>query len=136
MEYKLDFKTYNEALKKNQLLGLKCDDCGSFNCPPNLACQSCGGMNTEVVELTGKGKIVTYTTVYVAPGGRENEAPFIIVMVELEEGPWIMGNLIDIDPERISMELIGKEVKLGNKVYPGDTYSDGEIARPLFSFVH
>lgn len=136
MEYKLDFKTYNEALKKNQLLGLKCGSCGAVTCPPNLACQSCGEMNTEVVELTGKGKIVTYTTVYVAPGGRENEAPFTIVMVELEEGPWIMGNLIDIDPERISMELIGKEVKLGNKVYPGDTYSDGEIARPLFSFVH
>lgn len=47
-----------------------------------------------------------------------------------------MGNLIDIDPDNITMDkLIGKEVKLGNKVFPGDKYSAGPAARPLFSFV-
>jgi len=60
--------------------------------------------------------------------------PYTIVMVELDEGPWIMGNLIDIAPDKVNMELIGKEVKLGHKVFPGDTYSDGEAARPQFSF--
>ena len=88
----------------------------------------------EVVELGGKGNIKTFTTVFVAPEGREAEVPYTIVMVELDEGPWIVGNLIDIDPSKATMELIGKRVKLGHKVFPGDKYSAGDMARPLFSF--
>ena len=134
MEYKLTFKDYNEALKKNKLLGLKCKECGTINVPPKMVCGKCTSPDMEVMELSGKGSIQTFTTVYVAPEGREPEAPYTIVMVELDEGPWIMGNLIDIDPSKATMELIGKRVKLGHKVFPGDKYSAGDMARPLFSF--
>jgi len=88
----------------------------------------------EAVELGGQGTIQTFTTVYVAAEGREAEVPYTIVMVELDEGPWIMGNLIDIDPAKATIELIGKRVKMGHKVFPGDKYSAGDMARPLFSF--
>jgi hypothetical protein len=88
----------------------------------------------EIVELVGKGKIQTFTTVNVAPEGRENECPYIIVMVELDEGPWIMGNLEGTDPAAATMgALIGKSVKMGqSKVFPGDKYSAGDGARPIF----
>jgi uncharacterized protein len=134
IEYKLTYKTYNDALKKKKLLGLKCKDCATVTCPPKMTCQGCTSTNLEITELTGKGKIVTFTTSYVAPLGREVEAPYTIVLVELEEGAWIMGNLIDIDPAKVGMELIGRKVKLGFKVFPGDLYSAGEGVRPLFSF--
>jgi uncharacterized OB-fold protein len=135
MEYKLDFRAYSDALKKNKLLGLKCSNCGTVTCPPKMTCQECTGTDLEIVELSGKGKIMTFTTTYVAPLGREVEAPYTIVMVELDEGPWIAGNLIDIDPNKAGMELIGRRVKLGHKVFPGDRYSAGEAARPMFSFM-
>lgn len=134
MEYMLDFRTYSDALKQSKLMGLKCNDCGAYTCPPKMTCQECTGSNLEVVEMSGKGEIKTFTTVFVAPEGREGEAPYTIVLVELEEGPWITGNLIDIDPAKADMKLIGKKVKLGYKVFPGDNYSAGEAARPLFSF--
>ena len=134
MEYKLTFKEYNEALKKDKLLGLKCKECGAINVPPKMVCGQCSSLDMEVVELSGKGNIQTFTTVYVAPEGREPEAPYTVVMVELDEGPWIAGNLIDIDPTKVNMELMGKRVKLGHKVFPGDKYSAGDMARPLFSF--
>jgi uncharacterized OB-fold protein len=63
-----------------------------------------------------------------------NEVPYVIALVELEEGAWIMGNLIDIDPSKATMDLIGKEVKVGFRVFPGDKYSPGNQPRPLFSF--
>jgi len=135
MEYKLDFKTYSDALTKNRLLGLKCNDCSAFTCPPKMTCQECGSLNLEIIELSGKGKIRTFTQTFVAPQGRECEAPYTIVLIELEEGPWIAGNLIDISPDRVNMDLIGKKVKLGYKVFPGDQYSAGPAARPLFSFI-
>jgi len=88
----------------------------------------------DIVKLKGSGKIQTFTTVNVAPEGRESEVPYTIVLVELDEGPWIMGNLTDIDPSKATIELIGKRVKMGYKVFPGDKYSAGDAASPLFSF--
>ncbi len=136
MEYKLTFKEYNEALKNNKLLGLKCQDCGSITIPPKMVCRKCTGTNMEVVELKGTGKIQTFTTVNVASEGRESEIPYTIVLVELDEGPWIMGNLTGIDPAKATMEdLIDKKVKMEKgEVFPGDKYSAGEGARPLFKF--
>ncbi|MCH8864105.1 MAG: OB-fold domain-containing protein, partial [Chloroflexi bacterium] len=100
-----------------------------------MACRNCTSTNMEIIELKGKGNIQTFTTINVAPLGRENEVPYTIVLVELDEGPWIMGNLIEIDPSKATMELIGKSVKMGqSKVFPGDKYSAGDGARPLFSF--
>lgn len=134
MEYKLPFSEYNKAMTKNRLMGLKCNQCGTITCPPQMACRNCNSYDLEVTQLSGKGKITTYTTIFVAPEGRENEAPYTIVLVELEEGPWIMGNLYDTDPEKAGMELIGKQVEFGCRLYPGDKYSDGPIARPAFRF--
>ncbi len=133
MEHKLCFKEYNEALKQNKLLGLKCKQCGTITVPPKIVCGNCASTDLDIVELSGKGKIQTFTTVFVAPEGREGECPYIIVMVELNEGPWIMGNLTGIDPNKVTMDIMGKKVKMGHAVFPGDKYSAGDGARPLFS---
>ena len=134
MEHVLDFRKYSNALKKNTLLGLKCRLCDTITCPPKMTCQQCAETNMEIIELSGKGEITTFTTSFVAPQGREVEAPYTIVMVLLDEGPWLAGNLVDIDPQRAGMDLIGRKVRLGHKVFPGDRYFSGEAARPLFSF--
>lgn len=137
MEYKLTFKDYSESLKKNKLLGLKCQDCGAITVPPKMVCRQCTSSNMEIVELKGNGKIQTFTTVNVASEGREAECPYTIVLVKLDEGPWLMGNLIGIDPAKATMAaLINKKVKMEKVgVFSGDKYSAGEGARPLFSLV-
>ena len=133
MEHKITFKDYHEALKQNKLLGLKCQTCGAITVPPKMVCRQCASPDMEIVDLKGTGKIRTFTTNNVAAEGREDEAPYILVMVELDEGPWIMGNLGDFDHTQATMELIGKKVKMGHKVFAGDKYSAGEGASPLFS---
>jgi uncharacterized OB-fold protein len=133
MEYKLTFKEYNEALKEDKLLGLKCKQCGAITVPPKMVCRKCTSPDMEIVQLKGTGEIKTFTTVQVSSEGREDEVPYTIVLVRLDEGPWIMGNLSDIDPTQATMELVGKRVKMGHEVFDGDKYSAGEGARPLFS---
>jgi len=133
MEHKLNFKQYSEALKQNKLLGLKCKQCGNIIVPPKIVCGNCAGTELDITELSGEGKIQTFTTVFVAPEGREGECPYVIVLVELDEGPWIMGNLTGVDPNKVTMEIMGKKVKMGHAVFPGDKYSAGDAARPLFS---
>lgn len=134
MEYKLSFKEYNEALKQKKLFGLKCKSCGAVTVPPKMVCRSCASPDLEVVELKGNGKIKTFTTCNVAAEGRESEVPYTILLVELDEGPWIMGNLIGVEPEKATMEvLMGKKVKMTEpSVFLGDKYSAGEGASPAF----
>jgi uncharacterized OB-fold protein len=135
MEYKLTSKQYDEALKQDRLLGLKCRACGVVTVPPAMVCRQCSSPDLEIIELKGEGKIRTFTTVFVAAEGREDEVPYTIVLVELDESPWLMGNLDGIDPTLASVELIGKRVKMGHKVFPGDKYSAGEGVSPLFILI-
>lgn len=135
MEYPLPFEQYNSALKKNILLGLKCKQCKKTTCPPQMACNECSSLDLEITELDGAGIIQTYTTIYVAAENRENEVPYVIVVVKLEEGPWIMGELHAINPDEADLNIIGKHVKMGNRVFPGDKYSNGAAARPVFYFL-
>ena len=132
MEYKLPYKDYNEALKENKLLGLKCKSCGTISATPRMVCRKCKSTDLDIVQLKGTGKIRTFTAVYVAAEGREPELPYTILLVELDEGPWLMGNLDGIEPDKTSMDLIGKKVKMGVQVFPGDKYSAGDGAKPVF----
>ena len=140
-QYRLSFKDFNQSLRKNKLLGLRCGKCGGFTCPPKLVCHECGGGELEVAPLEGKGQIVTFTASHLLGLGREIETPILIVMVKLREGPWILGNLVGCDPEKATIEsLIGKEVVLTKtRMFPGDMYSGGYqnergLVRPSFAF--
>jgi hypothetical protein len=50
----------------------------------------------------------------------------------MDEGPWLVGNLDGLEPEKITMEIIGKRVTMKHKIFAGDKYSAGEAVRPLF----
>jgi uncharacterized protein len=108
----LSIKEYLAALTDNRLLGLKCQQCGFVTAPPRLACRRCAGYDSEVVELTGKGKIATFTSIHVPTESRRGKTPYLVVLVELEEGPWIMGNLQGVDPSAVTLDLIDKRVSM------------------------
>jgi uncharacterized OB-fold protein len=124
MEYKLTFCGFRDGLKAGKLLGLKCNDCGAITCPPRKVCAECGSENQEIVTLKGTGEIKTFTVIYVAPIGYQ--PPFVVAMAELPEGCRVMGNVIDVEPTKVGMELIGKKVSISYKDVPADSMSAGE----------
>ena len=58
-------------------------------------------------KLSGLGEVVTYTVVRVPPEGFEREAPYVVAIIRLEEGPRITAQIVDCKP---------KDVKIGTKV--------------------
>ena len=94
--YKLTHIQYFEALKENILKGLKCLDCGTITVPPKAVCDDCGSTNQEVTQLSGEGTIRTFTVIRVAPEGFK--APYVVVLAQLREGPWLTGLLNSLDP--------------------------------------
>jgi len=131
--YKLTHIQYFEALKENILKGLKCLDCGAITVPPKATCDECGSTNQEVTQLSGEGAIRTFTVIRVAP--EDFKAPYVVVLVQLREGPRLTGLLDDPQPERATMELIGKKVKMGHQVVEHMKDTSGPGVVPLFSLV-
>ena len=124
MEYKLTYNKYKEALMSDKFCGLKCNKCGGYTVPPKKVCMECASEDMDIVELSARGEIKTYTVIRVPPEGFD--APYIVGMVELDEGPWVMGNIVDLDPDKATMDLIGKRVSIGHKVVKGDKFSAGD----------
>ena len=133
MEYKLTYKAYTDALRENRLLGLKCNACGAYTVPPKKVCTECAGEDLDIVEFSGRAEIRTFTVIRVPPEGFEVDCPYIVGLVELEEGPWLMGNIIGIDPDKATMDIISKKVKLGHRVAPEDKFSAGERVAATFN---
>ena len=131
MQPRLTVHDYTAALKENLLLGLKSLDCSAVNAPPRMVCQNCGSANLEILELSGKGKIVTFTCVHVPPESRQGQPPYLVILVELDEGPWLMANLSGIETDTASMELIDKRVRMVAPLVPPEKRPETGVA-PLF----
>ncbi len=130
------FMEFFSELLEGKLVGVKCNDCGNVLCPPKSACD-CGSRNLERIELSGKGRVVSYTVTYVAPIGYDKEVPYVVAMVELDEGPWIVGRL-EVDVERAEREdLIGKRVEVYGKEFPTEQFYPDKQRRvvPMFRII-
>lgn len=133
MAYPITYAQYREYLEKGEFIGLKCAKCGFINFPPMAVCRDCSGTTFESVYLKGEGTIRTFTVIRVAPEGKK--PPYIIAMVELEEGPYVIGNLEGITPDEAGMDLIGKKVRMGTHMVQGDIYSLGDAHVPTFTLM-
>jgi uncharacterized protein len=132
MEYPLTFEQYQQGLREGKLLGLHCQSCGAYTVPPQGVCRNCQGQNLFPVEIKGEGAIRTFTVIRVAPEGKQ--PPYVIALVELEQGPWVMGLIMDRDLEKADMGLIGKGVRFGTHPANG-SLCPGEVLVPGFNLV-
>lgn len=100
-----------QNIREGKLMAVKCKKCGRLALPPRPVCPDCGGQDFDWVELSGKGKIATFTNIAVAPTfmvekghGRNN--PYFAVIVEFEEGQRLSGYLAGasgIKPEELKI---------------------------------
>ncbi len=47
--------------------------------------------------LSGRGEIFSFTTMYNVPQGYEDQKPYTVALVKLDEGPMVTAQLTDID---------------------------------------
>jgi uncharacterized OB-fold protein len=55
--------------------------------------------------MSGDGAIYSFTVVRQAPAGQEEQAPYILAMVKLAEGPLITAQLTDCDPQDVAIDM-------------------------------
>jgi len=83
----------------------RCRNCEHTYFPPQPCCPACASDDVEVVRASGRGSLYSYVITHRAAPGFE--APYVIAVVELEEGPRLVSNLVDVapDPDALTLDL-------------------------------
>ena len=86
--------------RSHELLLQRCDACGTWRFPPRARCVSCLSADGSWVAASGRGEIASYTICHppVLPA-YANRVPYNVIVVRLEEGPHLVSNLLDGDPQ-------------------------------------
>lgn len=100
----LDAKFFWDAAAEGQFVAQRCGDCGTFRFPPRPMCPNCQSLETEVVELSGRGTVYTWVRPQHPPAFGFDEPPTVAV-IELAEGLRMVSNVIDIAFEDITADM-------------------------------
>jgi hypothetical protein len=118
-----DTAPYLSAALENRLVVQRCDSCGQHQLYGRAICKFCGGTVTWV-DASGRGTVASWTVI------RQNHSrpwremlPYVVALVDLDEGPRLMTNIVGCDPD---------EVSIGMKVRARFEHISDEAAIALF----
>ncbi len=90
-----------EMPQRYRLEAGRCKSCGSISYPPRIVCRDCRGRDHEIFPLKRSAKLVTFTNITTPPGPFVDEAPYVIGIVETEDGARMTVQVVDVPFEKI-----------------------------------
>jgi uncharacterized OB-fold protein len=97
------------------LVGEVCPHCDAKIFPPRDVCPHCGGEAKTQYNFSGRGEIYSYTTITDAPAGFEENAPYTVALVKLEEGPVVTAQLTDLGDKKVEIgmpvEMVTRKIR-------------------------
>jgi uncharacterized OB-fold protein len=123
-EVDVDNQEFWVSCREHRMRLQKCRNCGYWRYYPGLVCHRCGSLEADWEPVSGLGTIYTFSVVHRPPSAAfADDVPYVYAIVELDEGPMLPTNIVNIEPDR---------VKIGSRVRV--TYQDvtPEITLPKF----
>jgi len=94
-------KPFWDGTKAGRLMLPRCLRCSFVIWYPRQFCPECGHTCVEWFEASGHGSIYSFTIVRRGEGAYREVANYVLAFVELQEGPRILTNIIDCDPQQL-----------------------------------
>jgi uncharacterized OB-fold protein len=88
-----DTRPYWDAAKRHELTIQRCTECGRHIFYPRSICPYCISSAIEWVHTSGRGTIYSYTVVHRAPAQFVGDVPYVVALIDLEEGVRMMSNI-------------------------------------------
>lgn len=95
---------YWEAAKNERLVLPRCNRCGRFHHHPRPWCPHCWSSDLGWEEVSGRATVVTFCVVH-QPPSPEFDVPYVLAVVELQEGPEMMTNIVDVSPAAVHIGM-------------------------------
>ncbi|MEE9508062.1 MAG: Zn-ribbon domain-containing OB-fold protein [Anaerolineales bacterium] len=89
--------------QRYSLVGEACPHCEFKIFPPRDICPDCGEDARDLFQFSGKGSVYSFATVSDAPTGFEENTPYTIAIVKLEEGPLVTAQLTDLGNQPVGI---------------------------------
>jgi len=93
-----------DAAKRHQLQLQRCGGCSSFIYYPRDRCPNCLSERLEWTPVSGRGKLYSYTVVRRASTRSFSDKPYVLAIVELDEGVRMTTN-IEAPPENVKVGM-------------------------------
>jgi uncharacterized OB-fold protein len=97
-----DTEFFWEGTRKGELRVQRCAACGERRHPPGPVCPSCHAMQPAYDLVSGRGTVYSYV-VHRHPPVPGKALPILLVLVELEEGVRMVGELLDSAPDAVTI---------------------------------
>jgi uncharacterized OB-fold protein len=99
-------KPYWDAAKQHELRMQRCPDCGYVRYPPAPRCPECLQENDEWAALSGRGKIWSFNVYHhVFSQTFKEDIPYNVALVELEEGPRLITNIVGVPNDDLRVDM-------------------------------
>lgn len=92
-------------LEDGKIMATQCGRCSRLYFPPRADCPSDLSVDMKWIELSGKCKLLTYTTAYFGPTGFQDDVPYTLALAQCEEGVNVYA--------RLSKDINGEEIQIG-----------------------
>jgi uncharacterized OB-fold protein len=103
-------KAFWEGTKKHKLLIQECNACGTKIFYPRKACSECWSSDLGWSEACGRGKVYAHSVTLTGVEERfAADLPYVLAMIDLDEGIRMMGNVVGCDPNDVK---IGMDVEV------------------------
>ena len=95
-----------EAAKRHELVIPRCKRCSNLHFYPRELCPICLSSDLEWVPVSGRGRVYSFTVVY-QPANRAfvEETPYVYAMIQLDEGPRMISNVIETPSEQVKVDM-------------------------------
>lgn len=100
----LETEAYWEGCRRHDLLLQRCAQCGQTQFYPRIACTKCMSDQLEWEKASGQGEVLTFTIVRRAVSeAYADDVPYVVALIRLDEGPTMMSNVVQCDPEAVAI---------------------------------
>lgn len=101
-----ELRPFFEAAREHRLVLSRCRGCGERQLPPRPICSRCLGREREWVTSSGRGRVFSWHRMHqIYHPGFQAEVPYVVAVVELEDGGRMLANLVDCPAERLAIGL-------------------------------
>jgi uncharacterized OB-fold protein len=90
-----------DALAEGRFVVPRCEECGEHFWYPRRFCPFCASTSIAWPEVSGRATLYSFTVIRKGQGPYRDVGPYVLAIVELEEGPRLMTNVLGVDPEAV-----------------------------------
>jgi len=96
---------FYEGSRRHELMLMRCVSCGAWRLPSRPRCPDCWSTETEWAQASGRGTLYSFGIMHQKFPGFAEDVPYNYAVVELEEGPRIVSNMVGVPNGALRVDM-------------------------------